>query len=359
MRSLIYGTARRTYQIPRLVLHRLSVYRRQRRDLARAAAILPHIPPQAGMPPPTGWRIQQAEWTSTGIAVIAVGPAGQRPSVMLKLSHTGEGSASLQRQRDIQAALQADPRLGDWRALVPQPLAEGENAGQFYVVEQALSGRVPLPLPADPTACMQLQHSAAATIGQLHQRTASSIVVNAEILKRWIDEPLLRIRQVNALLPAASRNDTAIERLRTEVYGVLLGRTLQAGWIHGDFWPGNILVGPDGVTVVGIVDWERAGPAESPLHDLLQLLLYTRTLLQGCEPGDVVRAILNGAAWTHHERALLDAAGVTLLDDAAVKRAMVLMYWLRFRAATLALLPHLVHDEAWMAKNIVGVLQCL
>lgn len=359
MMRAIAIAATRPRSIPRLVRGRLS-NARKRRDLARASSVVPAIlaaiPPQADASPPAAWRVVRAEWTLTDVAVIAVGPAGRPPSAILKLPHTPEGIASVRRQRSIQAALRADPRLGDWHNFLPTPLAQGTVAGRVFTVEQALPGRTAEILLPDRAACVRMQSASAATIGQLHRRTAASVAVDTAMLTRWVDEPLLAIRRVNAALPPTSRNDSAIERLQAELYGALIGHRLSVSWIHGDYWPGNILVDGYGATPTGIVDWDRAAPGELPLHDFLHLLLFTRRLLHDHGPADILAALAGGVPWTPGERALLQAAGSMLPGDPIDERAMVLLYWLRATAGNLALLPRCASDRAYVRDFIVGVL---
>ncbi len=343
----------------RRVHDRLSHWRNQRL-LARACSLVPtilsRIPSQANAPLPTTWGIQHAAWTQTNVAVIAVGPVGQPPSVVLKLPHTKESLASLQRQRNVQATLHADPRLQEWQGLLPKPVAAGEFAGQFYVAEQAMPGRTALSLLTDPAARLRIQTASAAASRELHQRTASSVVVNTAMLERWIDEPLLRIRRVKARLSPTERSEAAIERLRTALYDALGGRTVCVSWIHGDLWPGNMLVDPYG-RLLGLVDWDRAEPDGLPLHDVLHLLLITRKLVrQHWGETDIVAALLGGVDWTAHERALLDAATPALPSDMIEEWAMMLLYWLRYTAATLVTLPHFAYNREYVTDNVESVL---
>jgi aminoglycoside phosphotransferase (APT) family kinase protein len=255
--------------------------------------------------------------------------------------------------------LHADGRLAEWRALVPTLLAAGEIEGRAYIVEQLLPGREATGVLSSPAARARMQVAAAGAIRQLHRRTAASVVVDAGMLERWIDAPLLVVRHVTATLPRAAGNEKAIERLAIELREALAGRTLSVCTVHGDFAPRNILVTPDGATLTGIVDWELAAHGDLPLLDLLLLLLWVRMVVHRCELGTIVRTLLDGAEWTRHERALVEAVESALPGDAVGMRAMVLLCWLRHVAANLRKSQHSANHRIrlWAKTNIEAVLQ--
>src|SRR5207248_8418648 len=130
---------------------------------------------------------------------------------------TARAAANLERQRAVLAALHADERLGEWRAFVPMLLARGEIAGRMYAVEQALPGCELLSLRADPAAYTRACRVAAATIAQLHRRTCSTMVADTKIVERWVDQPLLLVREAVAMLPRARHYQAALERLAMEL----------------------------------------------------------------------------------------------------------------------------------------------
>ena len=353
----------------RILLRLLAVPRRlwwrwiHRRHVANARKLVPDILPTISPPtstsPPASWNVQCLVRTVSDVTVITLGPAGRPPTAVLKLPQTDYAVTSLRRQSMVLADLHADPRLGEWRALLPKLLAEDEIAGQPYVVEHMLPGLEARTVLSSPAVRMRMQVAAAATIGELHRRTAASVVVDAEMLERWIDEPLLLIRRLNTSRPRPASNDNVIDRLANELHRALAGRTLSVSWVHGDFAPGNILVTPDGAMLTGIVDWDLAAPGDLPQFDLLQLLLSTRTLVQRRELGDIIRELLDGARWTPHERALLDASQSALPGDDVGIRAMVLLCWLRHVAANLTKSTRYVGHWLWMTKNVEGVLRCV
>lgn len=58
--------------------------------------------------------------------------------------------------------------------------------------------------------------------------------------------------------------------------------------VHGDFWPGNILLRHDAVS--GVVDWERSEPAGSPIRDPARFVLsYSQYLDRHTRAGHRVR----------------------------------------------------------------------
>jgi hypothetical protein len=58
--------------------------------------------------------------------------------------------------------------------------------------------------------------------------------------------------------------------------------------VHGDFWPGNVLVRQGAVS--GVVDWERSERAGSPTRDLARFVLsYSHYLDRHTRPGHRVR----------------------------------------------------------------------
>ncbi len=350
----------RLLQRPLTILHRLWWYWSHRRHVDRACELVPYvlpvITPPAGTPPPVDWSVQSLVRTAGDVMVFTLGPDGQPRTAVLKLPQTSSAVRSLQRQRTTLAALHADPRLGEWRTLMPTVLAAGEVDGQPYTVEQMLSGLEARAVLFNPEARMQMQSASAAAIEELHRRTAVSVVVDAGVLSRWIDEPLLTIRRISARHPYAPSNEGAIDQLMAELHSALAGRTLSVSWVHGDFSPRNILVTPDGATLTGIVDWDLAAPDNLPQLDLLQLLLSTRMSVQSCELGDVVQGLLDGDEWTAHESALLDAAQSALPGDAVGMRALLLLCWLRHVAANLTKSTRYAGHWLWWAKNVEGVL---
>lgn len=290
------------------------------------------------------WRIHRVLQTVNDVSVTTAGPAGRPPVAVVKVAHSNRGAAALVHQADALAALSVDPRLGSWRSVLPEVLASGAGGGQRFVVERIVHGVDGRRCIADPRQRARMLTAAAATIRELHERTAIEVTANPELLTRWVDEPLSALR---AWTHAGASGDVAAW-LRTELWRALEGRRVRVGWAHGDYTPGNILCSSDGSEVHGIVDWELASPLALPDLDLCHLALTTRMLVERRELGDVVRDALTGAG-----------------DDELTKPftcpnlsgpPLVLLTWLHHVAANLGKSARYGHGQVWAVRNVKNVL---
>jgi aminoglycoside phosphotransferase (APT) family kinase protein len=304
-----------------------------RRRLSKARALVPTIlAREAGSLPDCDGRlvVARAEVTSTGMAVVTVARAGGPACFVIKMPVTAEAAEALGREGSILASLHADERLGDWRELIPRPIAEGTAGRRPYRVDIALAGTAPGASVTRDTASSRWQDAAAEAIQFLHRTTAATTRVDRALAERWVDARL------HHLWPRGARlrwQRSRVERLHDELHGALAGRTLRTSWVHGDFWLGNLLLSVHEGKIRGIVDWDAAAPSELALHDVLHLLLYTRRVATGAELGLIVRRHLRGASWPDQERRLLERYGAWCHDGELSERHALLLYWLRQVAA--------------------------
>lgn len=309
-----------------------------------------------GSEPPA---VSDVRLTSTGVAIIVVAGIDEA-AVVVKLPMSANAARRLEREAAILSVIHDEPRLATWRRLVPRPLAAGILRGQPYRVETAFAGDPGLRWITTHERCDAMLVAAAAAINVLHRVTSQSVRVDRELAERWVD--------VNVRELAGRATRTSCRRrlgdLRGELHRALVGKTLWAARIHGDFWPGNILLEGSDVgldSVVGIVDWDASGPVDLPLHDLFHLLLSTRCLLTGRELGQVVREHLVGRGWKPPELALLEHYHGWPPAESLSHRHALLLYWLRhaaLHAGQQNLRPGWRY-RVWEHRNVLPVLSLL
>jgi aminoglycoside phosphotransferase (APT) family kinase protein len=292
-------------------------------------SVLREVVSQSGTEEAAGWVLQAAHLSGTQVAVLMVGPPGEPPAAVVKMPATPDGVASQRREAEALAALRAEPSLGALAELIPGRLAEGELGGVAYTVEQAVPGVEGRVLVGDPSLKDQVVAAATGVIGRIHQATSASVIVDDELLERWIGS------RVRSLAPA-TRNTPALERLEQLLRRAWEGRTVDVAWVHGDYWPANVIFDP-ALAVTGIIDWEWAAPRELPAHDLLYLAIHMRMRSEGREFGPVVQSLLAGDA----------------------DRETLLLVWLRHVAYNLTQSPGDARNWIWTSRNVDTVLRSL
>lgn len=304
-----------------------------------------------------GVEIVGGELTSTGSAIIKVRIGRGQPGVVVKLAMTPAAGDALTRETAILTVLHRQAALGGWCELLPRAFVKGELRGQPYRIDSSLDGSPPSARTVQDAVPTDLLASAADAIAALHAATATALKVDSAVLDRWVDGPLRELARPGLTAPPV------LEHLREELHEALGGRRFSVGWIHGDYWLGNLLVSPaaSGPVVSGIVDWEAAAPGELPLHDLLHLTLSTRRLRTGAELGHIVRDRLLDREWPVEERLLLERRPSCDETDPLSPRHALLLYWLRHLAL------HVRQQGPapgwrfrwWQQRNVLPVLELL
>jgi aminoglycoside phosphotransferase (APT) family kinase protein len=148
--------------------------------------------------------------------------------------------------------------------------------------------------------------------------------------------------------------------LRERLHAGLLGREVQAGWIHGDFWLGNIRVAPDTGRATGIIDWDCAGSPELPAHDLVHLALYGQSLERGVSLGSMVAEVVEKGTWPAECEELIRHSRWSW-GDRISDSDVALLYWLRYVSAMIDQQRDYVHHSVlvWQYRNVLRVLRAL
>ncbi|HEX5512142.1 MAG TPA: phosphotransferase, partial [Actinomycetales bacterium] len=175
--------------------------------------------------------------------------------------------------------------------------------------------------------------------------------VDDEVLKRWVADPAERMRQV---VPSYTRLRPEVSRLETVLTEELSQRTLTMGWVHGDFYPGNVLVDANG-HVCGVVDTAQTHQRGLPVLDLAHWVL---TL-----PGDggpthlgarVAARLEQDRCWTESEMKFLRQAPG---GDELPGRVMLLLTWLRHVDSNLIKSERYSNNPVWLRRNVLPVLR--
>lgn len=205
--------------------------------------------------------------------------------------------------------------------LVPQPMARGDIRGIQYYAEERVAGQ--------PLGTILKSHDIktwfdaaglflAALNPCLQERMPTPL--SGGMYQRQVLEPL---GQVERVIDASLAT-----RLKSFFDTWLHGRSLRAGFVHGDFCDSNIFV--RGVSVVGVIDWDDSSETAIPALDAINLVhSVDRALNRGSSTAESLLRLSNFIALADSERRFLQAnyerCGVNEEDHLA----LVVLYWLR------------------------------
>jgi hypothetical protein len=288
--------------------------------------------------------------SSTRTAVVPLGPPGGPPVAMAKLPGTRVGVSSQQREGRALNALTSEPAVGDFTRFLPLRMTDGYVGDQPFVLERAMPGIAADTVASRGRVAASVTVGAASAIGVLHARTAHAAVVDAALLRRWVD---VRVD----IVARATRRREALETLRRRLHAAWAGREVEIGWVHGDFWLGNVMVDPTTGVAAGIIDWEWAARDELAAQDLVYACVHSRMLAGRGELGDVVTEMLQQPVWEETEKALHNAADAPV--GPVIDPDVLLLVWLRQVAANLVQTPSIARNPLWVLRNVVSVLRAL
>jgi aminoglycoside phosphotransferase len=341
---------------------RLVNLRTDRRRARRAKRIVPPIIARLSASVDhansASWRFNRVVPTVSDVLVVKAGPAEQPSEALIKIAETPAAAKGLKWQVEALKTLTGDQRLGDWRELLPQLLDAGEADTWAYLVETRVTGVNLEHALHDQAGGDAALREAAEAIGHLHTATSELLAVDAKHLDRWVREPMR--------LLASATNDSgkhgparpALERLSAELCEVLEPQRIVLSWVHGDYAPGNILMGPDN-HVSGIVDWEFAHSSDFPSLDIVTLLLTVRMYTRRQELGRVVCDMMATPHWSEVESDLVAATPDAETWQSIGVSQIVLLCWLRHTAWIIERCSRYATSGLWLHTNVQMVLDAL
>lgn len=267
--------------------------------------------------------------------------------VVVRLAAGRQGRRGIAAHQSQLRSLHADPRLAPVHALIPRVLrADGASA---WLVESVAAGTSAAVRPEGAERDRAVG-AGLTVLDALHEASGRQVAVGADLLGRWVHDPVATVASVVGD-PRAARGLAVLQaRLEDE----LGGRSVRVARLHGDPSLDNLLFAPDGSEVTGLVDWE-ASAIGLPECDLM-ILLFARRVARGGELGaEVVDLLEHG--WAEDERALL---GTSWSVNTGVRpTTLVLLTWLGHVAANLEKTDRYRSNRWWIRHNVDRVLAAL
>jgi aminoglycoside phosphotransferase (APT) family kinase protein len=306
------------------------------------------------------WVVRRIILVDFARAIVAAGPPGSgNVAAVIKIARNADAARSMDHHRSALRRLRADPRLRPLLPVLPEEVAAGRIGRNTYLVEKALPGIDARNLLEDAESSTRMQLASLELIRELHGRTAEIVTVDEAMTARWIDEPLRKLRGLEATYPRIAFRKRAIDGLGWELAAALLGRRMPISWLHGDFFPGNILVSRDGRVVKGLVDWDLAASGELPFLDAMQFFMGIHLARTRSEWGPAVLALL---AEGRFKSAAVDPLAFTharLGEEPLGFREALLLTWLRHVSCNLTKSAHYSRHRYWIRSNVEAVFEGL
>lgn len=336
-RSGLWPDAHGWKTIPKAAKELPDLWRRRRNQIKSGNLLVPALA-ECAIPSAAVTTLLTSE---SDTLVVAVGNVDE--PLVLKIATSHAASDGLARHAESVERLDAElsPEMS---LLLPRVLCRSTVHGSGILLESRLPGLPATDLFGEPG----VSGAALAAIVRIHERTGRYREVDDDILAGWIDAPLAAIRQAY-IFPGST---ASLDRISTELHTAWHGRQLLIGYVHGDFWPGNVLIEDhqQEVRVSGIVDWENASRVGLPDSDLMHWWLTT-------QPGQlgsvVLRALENPAA----VREGLASLGVKLPNSGLEIEHVVLQTWLGHVSAGLSRASNNRVGLVWLARNVAPVVR--
>jgi len=235
--------------------------------------------------PRTGGGIVLSLYKTSPKAVIVLLDEEGEPSLLVKVARTAAAEPSLVAEH--RALRRVRVVGGDWvRVNSPAPIALGRVGSRLVLAESFLGG-MPMTLnyytPGHTKNQGRVERDfagAADWLSRFQRQTAvGGRAFEDQAMKRWVIDPLARYAEEIGW--SADEEDLFGEVVaRAEA---MRGEPIPLTARHGDFWMGNLLTGPGGVT--GVVDWELASLETLAVDDIYKFPTSYASYIDRAYPG--------------------------------------------------------------------------
>jgi aminoglycoside phosphotransferase (APT) family kinase protein len=215
------------------------------------------------------------------VSILLFPPGATQPAYVAKVPTTDAAARSVEREAE-QLTQVASQALGPVSTTIPKVVATVEHLGRPVLVMTAMPGQSMLAAyhswrhTRRPKTVATDFAAAGDWLAGLHGAAGSDHVSLAQML----DGVAEMIGRRFGGEPGASADLANLAALG----GRLAGHRTPQSVVHGDFWPGNLLV--ERGRVLGVIDWEAARPAGTPARDLARFVTsYSLYLDRHTRPG--------------------------------------------------------------------------
>ena len=202
------------------------------------------------------------------VTVLLFRPGEDLPGYVAKVPTTDAAVRRIQLEAGRLTRI-ARRELGPLEATIPRVVTMAEHLGRPVLVTTALPGRVMLAAyhtwrhTARPAAVRSDFDAAGRWLAELHLRTSRG----GSDLASMLDGTAAAIARRFGEHPGTAADLDRLSGIRDRLAGHPVSQVV----VHGDFWPGNLLLA-DG-RIRGVVDWESAQPDGPPTRDLARFVI--------------------------------------------------------------------------------------
>lgn len=296
---------------------------------------------------------------------VALCPRTPGPGYLVVKVGTDRASADdLRAECRTLAALQADRSLEEWWPYLPERLVSRPAGRRPYSVDASPS-RTTAWMARDPALRDASLADALAVIGDLHRRSLRREVATEATVRRLLGGRQASVETTWPRGGARGEDGARMRRLGAALTRSMVGRTVELGWVHGDYWLDNVLVEPESGKVVRVIDWGEAACDDLVGRDGTLAVLSAHCRDGGVDLNAAVARVVRLAAGIDAPNAAeaillrrLEGAWPASQDLSVVQG--VLVTWTHHVAHLVAKRsPHLLAPGHWVHHRFAPVLAAL